>query len=107
MRVYLYFFEFNLGYLEQEENMYVWKPDVSVINKARKKYPDPMDFLFLPDIEKAYEKIPNHFNEFYIASSRPDLKENAKILDSDTPMEKLYKMSKLNYFNEEFVIKDK
>ena len=62
--------------------------------------------FMLPGSVTSFEKVPHHFKEYLNASDRVDLKKKAGISDSDTEFEKLYKMSKLEYFNEEFYIKD-
>lgn len=104
-KVYLYFREFELGFLCQENGKYIWSPNPSEIKKFSEKYFFG-DFLFL-DREKpvTYDKIPHHFIEYVQSSSREDLKKSAKIEKGDSDFEKLYKMATLDYYNQDFVVK--
>lgn len=103
MKVYLYYYEFKLGYLEYINKKYIWNPDEEGIKGARKEYEIAMDFFFLPDKVKEYDIVPKHYDEYI--TDRYDLVEKAKILPTDNKIERLYKMSKLNYFDQAFVIK--
>ena len=105
MKIKLNYNEFTLGFLAQNSQGYVWTPDVNEINKAKEKYEYGMDMFFLPSVQKVYTFIPRHFNEFLEASDRADLMEKAHIDDSDSDFVRLYKLSKLDFFNQEFVIK--
>jgi len=106
-KVYLYFREFNLGFLTEQDSKFLWTPNTEEINKFEKKHPWSWDFLMLNKSEPTlYDKIPNHFIE-YVESSyiREDLRENAKIEKNDSDFERLYKMATLNYYDQDFTIK--
>ena len=105
MRINLNYNEFNLGHLMQVENGYLWTPNIKEIARADEKYELAMDMFFLPNEQVVYPFVPRHFNEFLDASERADLKEKAGIEDDDSEFVRLYKMGKLDYFSQEFVIK--
>ena len=60
-------------------------------------------FDYTLDKVKEYDIVPKHYDEYI--TDRYDLVEKAKILPTDNKIERLYKMSKLNYFDQAFVIK--
>ena len=105
MNVNLYYNEYNLGHLEQTPNGYLWVPNVREIVKATQVYEMGMEMFFLPCDCVEYPFVPRHFNEFLTACERADLKEKAGIEDDDSEFVRLYKMGKLDYFSQEFVIK--
>ena len=83
----------------------LWTPNTENIEMMKEKYPLIMDMFFLPSEEKLFEKAPRHYDEFLWASNRADLYENAKISKEDDDFERLYKMGKLDYYPDEFLIK--
>ena len=105
-QVYLHFKEIELGFLTEEAGNYIWVPNADGIKEFYVKYEAATDLLFLSSTEpEVYNKIPYHFDEFVESSYRADLQEDAKIVDSDTPFERLYKMGTLDYFGDDFSIK--
>ena len=104
MKVHLLYREFNLGSLEASPNGFVWTPNLSNITEASKKYIG-MDMFLLEKEPTLYKIIPWHYKDFLINADRPDLKQKANIQNSDSDFEKLYKLSKLNFFSSEFIIK--
>ena len=104
-KIYLRFKEFELGFLMQEDNKYVWIPDSRTIDLCFQKYDGVRDMFFLNSIEKeVYKQIPHHFEDFFMAIGRVDLIEMAKIKSTDSDFEKLYKVASLKYFNQDFYI---
>ena len=103
-KVYLYYREFTLGYLTMQEDEYLWVPDVQQIDLFEKKY--QWSWLRLDNKnQKLYKGVPYHYMDYLHSSSRPDLKEHAKIEKNDSDFEKLCKMAKLDFYNEDFYIK--
>lgn len=105
MNVKLYYNQFLLGDLSYKNSGYLWTPNMDGINNALQIYPYGMEMFFLPNEPKTYSQVPNHFNEFLVQASRLDLMEKANILPTDNDMTKLYKLSKLSFYSQEFVIK--
>lgn len=105
MKVYLYYYEYNLGYLEYVNEKYVWNPYLDNITKAKRDYELAMDYFFLSSEVREYDRVPRHFDEYI--TDRYDLVKKSKILPTDNMIERLYKMSKLDYFDQAFVIKSK
>ena len=106
MKVHLLNRGVSLGYLTKtEENKMLWTPNVPNIEIMKEKYPWIMDMFFLPSEEKVFDKTPRYYDEFLWASNRADLKQSAGVEDSDGEFEKLYKMGKLDYYPDDFVIK--
>jgi len=104
--VYLYYKEFCLGCLNYKKQIFLWLPNVDNIKKAKSKYLLGMEFFFLNE-EKSemFDRVPPHFDVFKTCCERDDIKTKAGILDSDDDFSKLFKISKLDFFNEDFVIK--
>jgi len=116
MKIYLYFIEYKLGSLEKynetDENglikeKYLWIPNVNEIEKAEKEYPFGMDMLMMPKENKLYDKIPYHFREMDVAPSRTDITEKVGITKDDDLFTRIYKISTLEFFNQEFITKTK
>lgn len=105
MKIKLYYNDIELGNLSLTNNQYLWSANASGIDTARKAYPYGMEMFFLPNFSKTYSRVPYHFNEFLAQATRPDLAAKAHILQTDSDIEKLFKLSKLNYCSQEFVIK--
>ncbi|MBQ8425006.1 MAG: hypothetical protein IJX17_03175 [Clostridia bacterium] len=108
-KVYLFFREFELGFLTEQDNKYLWTPNISQINEFEKKYPMSWDFMFISKNEPTfYDEIPQHFINFVESSYvRQDLRDHAKIEKNDDKFDRLYKMATLDYYDQDFVIKIK
>ena len=105
-QVYLHFKEIELGFLTQQENGFVWVPNPENIQSFMMRYDGASDLFFLNKTEPAlHHSIPYHFIDFVESASRPDLAQKAGILPSDDDFEILFKMSALDYADDEFVIK--
>lgn len=105
-QIYLYSQEINLGFLTQENDVYVWVPDTKNIALFENLNPATEDLLFMERKEPVvYEKMPFHYAEFLPACSREDLVQKAGIKASDSDFEKLYKLAKLDFSNQDFYIK--
>ena len=76
-KVYLYYREFELGYLEEKDDKFLWTPNANEINEFAKIYPWSWNFMFINKKEPTlYDKIPKHFIEFVESSFvREDLRE--------------------------------
>ena len=105
--LYLYYREFNLGELKFLSDIYFWLPNSNNINLANNKYPAGMDLFFLPNKKQSYNSVPVHFNNFLIGAGREDLIQKACILSQDDDFTKLLKLSNLEFYNQDFVIKNK
>lgn len=105
-QIYLYFKEINLGFLSQENDVFVWFPNLRNIELFEKQNPAFEDFLLLERKEPVvYTKIPFHYSDFISACSRADLVKKAGINTQDSEFEKLYKLAKLDFSNQDFYIK--
>ena len=116
MKIYLYFMEYKLGSLERcnllEENglikeKYLWIPNVSEIEKAKIEYPFGMDMLMMPKENQVYDKVPYYFAENDVLPSRRDIIDKVGITPDDDLFTRLYKISTLEYFDQQFVTKIK
>lgn len=105
MNVNLYYNELCLGTLNQLNHEYMWIPNNMAIKTANIQYPFGMEMFFLPTTTTFYKVIPYHYSDFLSQAMRPDLAKKAGITETDTDFEKLYKLSKLNFYSTEFVIK--
>ena len=105
-QVYLYFKEFELGFLTEKEGAFLWTPDSKNIHDCFQKYDGASD-LFLLESQKPvfYRQIPYHFCDFADAPLRDDIACKIKIKSSDSEFEKLFKLGKLSYYNQDFYIK--
>lgn len=104
--LYLYYREFNLGELKFLSDIYFWLPNSNNINLANNKYPAGMDLFFLPSNKTAFNNVPAHFNSFLLSASREDLIKKANITNEDNNFNKLLKLSNLEFYNQDFVIKN-
>lgn len=105
-QIYLYFKELNLGFLAQENDVYVWFPNLNNIVLFENQNPAFEDFLLLERNEPVvYTQIPFHYSDFISACSREDLVQKAGIKPKDSDFEKLYKLAKLDFSNQDFYIK--
>ena len=102
-KVYLHYLEFNLGFLTKYTDFYYWVPNRKNIELAKQKYSLKMSMFFLPEEEHGYNIVPEHFEDFL--NDRQDLFKKAKILPIDDDFIKLYKLSQLDFVNNDFVIK--
>ena len=104
-KVYLNFKEFELGFLCQQDNKYIWVPNAKKIKQCFSKYSGGIDLFFLSFVdETVYSEIPYHFSEFLERAERNDLKKAANIKKEDCDFVKLYKMATLKYLNQDFYI---
>ena len=104
-KVLLHFKDFELGFLTEKDNNYVWVPNSQNIALCFERYDGARDLFYLEkNNPQAYKQIPYHFYEFLVASSRGDFVRKLDIKESDSDFEKLYKMASLSYFNQDFYI---
>jgi len=101
----IYASDIKLGVLTENGDSYLWVPIISNIKEACRVVRYGMELFMLPLERRVYKKIPEHFNEYLFASERFDLREKAGIVEGDSDMVKLEKMSRLNYGSELFTIK--
>ena len=105
-QVYLHFREFELGFLTQKDDVFVWVPNTESIRMFNEKYTGASDLFLLEQNEPVvYEKIPYHFVDFVESSPRADLAKKVGITENDSDFDKLCKLATLDYFNIDFVIK--
>lgn len=104
-KVYLNFKEFELGFLFQKDDSYVWIPNADEIKRCFSKYDGAFD-LFMLNFSEAtsHKEIPYHFCEFIENAERQDIKKSAKIKEKDSDFEKLLKVASLKFANQDFYI---
>lgn len=111
MKIYLYFGEYRLGFLEKciesRTAKYLWVPDINEIEKADKKYFFNMSMFSLSKEPKIYDKIPCHFADNDVLLSRKDIIDKVGITPDDDLFTRLYKLSTLEETRIEFIIKNK
>ena len=107
-KVYLNFNEFELGFLTESNGVFVWTPNIDQIKQFSTVYDGAADFFLLDKYsQNTYPMIPYHFNEFLEYTERADIVKKAQIKQTDSNFEKLCKLAKLEYLNQQFVIKVK
>jgi hypothetical protein len=105
-QVYLHFREFELGFLTQKDDVFVWVPNTESIRAFETKYTGASDMLLLDKNEPVvYEKIPYHFVDFVETYPRADLAKQCGITANDSDFDRLCKLATLDYFNMDFEIK--
>lgn len=105
-KVGLYVGELCLGSLVFAEGKFVYSRNLDNEKAAYEKFPvDMMLYPFKGEEVEKFDRLPYPFSNYIGAMAREDLKAKADILESDTLFEKLYKLSKLNFVRENFVIK--
>ena len=105
-QVYLHFREFELGFLTQKNDVFVWVPNTESIRMFDEKYTAASDLLLLSKTEPmVYERIPYHFVDFVESAPRADIAKKAGITAADSEFDRLCKLATLDYFNIDFVIK--
>ena len=92
-RVYLWQGNMRYGYLTEEGGKYVWTPDVASIESV-----DPIHMILfpLPRKKTSFKEVPPIYDSFAF-SQRADLVEQAKVLPTDTPFERLVKFAALHF----------
>ena len=104
-KIFLNFKEYKLGFLTQKENIFVWVPDTEAIVSCFNRYDGAFDMFMLGSKEsEVYKQIPIHYQDFLMATERSDLQKAAGINQKDNSFERLCKMAKLKYFNQDFYI---
>ena len=104
MKIILHCGNFDLGYLSFENEKYKFFADSKNFKEALKIYPIIQNFSLNSSGIGVYEKLPYPFTNYISALSREDIVLSAKILETDTLFEKLYKLASLNHEHELFWI---
>jgi hypothetical protein len=96
----------DLGYLKRVEGKYSFFANASGIKSAKEKYPYDMKLFNLCEAGAVLlDEIPYPYTEYLSCCDRLDIKNKAKILDSDDNFEKLYKIAGLEIERVHFTIK--
>lgn len=104
MKIILHCGNFDIGYLSFENSKYKFFADSKNFKEAMKTYPIIRNLGLNSSGIGVYEKLPYPFTNYTSALSREDIVLAAKITESDTIFEKLFKLASLNHEHELFWI---
>lgn len=104
MKIVLCYKEFELGELTQENDEYVFVP-ISGCELAKQKYIIPRASQLLSGGTKRSKQLFSEFAYFFKLLQNSYIKSEANVMDDDAPMEKLFKIARLNLDQASFYIK--